>query len=317
MSDILENILSGDEKTETSLLSELISKAALIVKKMDNQVDDRSGVNVGDSNNDDAYLELGSSLKKWARTITHKFDDRVDSKSGKASYREKNVDREIDRIVDKGATLIKGSKFENWFNKLMGKETSKAGTKVATKAGTKTATKAGTKAVTKATTKAGTKVATKAATKAGTKVATKAAAKAGTKMATKLGGKALGKTLLKKVPVLSVVVGTYFAIGRCFKGEWKEAKAEFLSGVAGCIPGYGTAVSVALDVGLVASDLAKASKEQSEENKKSLDDVRRDIAERGENIRKANNSKSSTNAQVSDKKIEMVSQIADSYMERG
>ena len=59
----------------------------------------------------------------------------------------------------------------------------------------------------------------------------------------------------EKVPLFSLVAGTGFAIDRLSKGEYGKAFLEFASGVAGVFAGPGTAGSVAIDAGLLASDL--------------------------------------------------------------
>jgi hypothetical protein len=63
-----------------------------------------------------------------------------------------------------------------------------------------------------------------------------------------------GKTLLKKIPVIGLIVGAGLAISRASKGDWWGALAEVGSGVASLFPGIGTGISAAIDVGLMASD---------------------------------------------------------------
>jgi hypothetical protein len=134
----------------------------------------------------------------------------------------------------------------------------------------KTASKGAAKAATKATAKGATKAATKAATKGAAKAGAKAAAKAGTKAAVKAGAKAgakgLGKSLLKKIPGVSLIAGGIFAAQRALAGDWAGAAAEMASGVAGCIPGAGTAVSAAIDAGLAVKDVHDATKEANAES---------------------------------------------------
>lgn len=134
----------------------------------------------------------------------------------------------------------------------------------------KTASKGAAKAATKATAKGATKAATKAATKGAAKAGAKAAAKAGTKAAAKAGAKAgakgIGKSLLKKIPGVSLIAGGIFAAQRALAGDWAGAAAEMASGVAGCIPGAGTAVSAAIDAGLAVKDVHDATKEANAES---------------------------------------------------
>ena len=125
----------------------------------------------------------------------------------------------------------------------------------------------------------------------------KAGAKLGGKVAAKVGGKAVVKSVVKKIPIISAAAGVGFAVDRCFKGEWVAAGGELLSGVAGCFPGLGTAASVAIDVGLAANDISNAVNDENKTSsvrehaiaearvQKSVKDVQKEIAERGEILR--------------------------------
>ena len=83
----------------------------------------------------------------------------------------------------------------------------------------------------------------------------KLAAGASQKVATEVIQKSLVKSAFKKIPLISLVAGSGFAIDRALKGEYGKAMLEFASGVAGIFPGPGTAASVAIDAGLLADDL--------------------------------------------------------------
>ena len=83
----------------------------------------------------------------------------------------------------------------------------------------------------------------------------KAGRKIGVKSVAKIGGKALGKGLLKKIPFIGLGAGLLFAGQRMMAGDFKGAGLEMLSGVAGTVPGIGTAVSVGLDATLAAKDM--------------------------------------------------------------
>lgn len=62
-------------------------------------------------------------------------------------------------------------------------------------------------------------------------------------------------SLAKKVPILSVFLGLVMGGIRLAKGDKpQKAVAEVMSGVAACFPGLGTAASLALDGGLLATD---------------------------------------------------------------
>ncbi len=97
--------------------------------------------------------------------------------------------------------------------------------------------------------------------KTAAKIAGKAAGKAATKTAAKIAGKAAFKSLLKKIPVVSLAAGCFFAYQRVKEGDWKGACGEIASGALGCVPGIGTAASVAVDAGLAARDIYNASPE--------------------------------------------------------
>lgn len=99
------------------------------------------------------------------------------------------------------------------------------------------------------------KVAEKGAAKAGEKAAVKAGEKVAAKGVAKVGAKAVGKSLLKKIPGVSILAGGAFAAQRAMQGDWLGAGGELLSGVAGTIPGLGTAASVGIDAALAARDM--------------------------------------------------------------
>ncbi|AAL09973.1 unknown, partial [Synechococcus phage S-PM2] len=89
----------------------------------------------------------------------------------------------------------------------------------------------------------------------------KLAPKVGAKSATKLGAKAVGKGLLKKVPGLGLIAGVAFGLDRIINdGDWVGGLAEMASGAASTVPGVGTAVSTAIDVGLAAKDVTTPRK---------------------------------------------------------
>lgn len=81
------------------------------------------------------------------------------------------------------------------------------------------------------------------------KVAKKTGAKLGTKAALKVG--------VKKVPGIGLVFGTIFAGMSAVKGDWQGAGMEFCSGLASCVPGWGTATSFAIDAALIAREAQK------------------------------------------------------------
>jgi len=70
----------------------------------------------------------------------------------------------------------------------------------------------------------------------------------------KIGTGALGKSLLKKIPLLGLGMGAVFAAQRAMKGDIIGAGLEMLSGAASTIPGLGTGVSIGIDAALAAKD---------------------------------------------------------------
>ena len=86
-------------------------------------------------------------------------------------------------------------------------------------------------------------------------LARRAGTRAGTKGAAKIGAKALGKGLLKKIPLIGLGAGLLFAAERAVAGDLTGAALEAASGAAGTIPGFGTAASVGIDAALAGRDM--------------------------------------------------------------
>jgi len=63
------------------------------------------------------------------------------------------------------------------------------------------------------------------------------------------------KSLIKKIPIIGLIAGLGFAGGRALAGDWTGAALEAASGVAGTVPGLGTAASLGLDATLAARDM--------------------------------------------------------------
>lgn len=72
--------------------------------------------------------------------------------------------------------------------------------------------------------------------------------------ATKIASKALIKSAIKKIPLIGLVAGLAFAGQRAVSGDFTGAALELGSGIAGTLPGLGTATSVGLDATLAAKD---------------------------------------------------------------
>jgi hypothetical protein len=68
--------------------------------------------------------------------------------------------------------------------------------------------------------------------------------------------KGLGKSFLKKIPIIGAIAGLGFAASRALEGDWAGAGLEAASGLAGTIPGVGTAASVGIDAALAARDMS-------------------------------------------------------------
>jgi len=88
--------------------------------------------------------------------------------------------------------------------------------------------------------------------------AEEAAKKETTKVIEKTAEKGIGKSLLKKVPLIGLGAGILFGIQRAVEGDYTGAALEIASGAASMIPGWGTAASIALDVGIAARDIKAA-----------------------------------------------------------
>lgn len=177
--------------------------------------------------------------KAVEKTVAHAGTEAVKSSDGIVSALAKAdnaVNQAIDKTIDKGGELLN--------NNAVGRAYEKAAEKVAD---TKVV-----KAVEKTTAKAVEKAANTAIGKAVAKTVTKAA------------GSAIGKSVIKKIPLVSAVAGCYFAWDRIKEGDWKGACGEVASGVAGCLPGLGTGISAAIDVGLAAKDIKTAIDENKQ-----------------------------------------------------
>ena len=75
--------------------------------------------------------------------------------------------------------------------------------------------------------------------------------------------KGVGKSLLKKIPIIGAVAGLAYGANRAMSGDFAGAGMEVASGLAGTIPGVGTAASVGIDAALAAKDAGVFDKEQT------------------------------------------------------
>ena len=146
---------------------------------------------------------------------------------------------------------VVGGKFISKLGKTISKVMGKGGTKVATKAVMKNTGKVVTGAAAQSAVKAGTATATKSVTKNVGKTAAKTVGKTA--------AKSVGKSLVKKIPGVGLLAGLYFAGEKILEGDFAGAGLEVASGAASTIPGFGTAASLAIDAGIAARDISKAS----------------------------------------------------------
>jgi methyl-accepting chemotaxis protein len=111
------------------------------------------------------------------------------------------------------------------------------------------------------------KEATKAA-EAGVKTTAKTGTEAVVKTVAKEGAEAVGKraliktlgqTVLKKIPGVGLLMGLGLGLGRLAQGDIAGAGLEVASGAASTIPGIGTGVSLAIDAGIAARDIHRAT----------------------------------------------------------
>jgi hypothetical protein len=73
-------------------------------------------------------------------------------------------------------------------------------------------------------------------------------------------GKGVFRSLVKKIPVISLIAGTAFTAERAFAGDFTGAALEMLSGLAATVPGLGTSASVGIDATLAARDMGAFDK---------------------------------------------------------
>lgn len=83
----------------------------------------------------------------------------------------------------------------------------------------------------------------------------KAVAKRIARILMKNGVKASTKSVFKKVPGVGAVVGFGYGVARLAEGDVAGAGLDMASGVFSCVPGPGTAISLALDAAGLALDL--------------------------------------------------------------
>ncbi|ASD50412.1 hypothetical protein FDI24_gp131 [Acidovorax phage ACP17] len=85
-----------------------------------------------------------------------------------------------------------------------------------------------------------------------------AAAGSATAETAKIAGKTGLKSLVKKIPVIGLLAGIGFGVKRAVEGDWTGAGMEVASGIAGTVPGVGTAASLGIDAGLAVRDATRS-----------------------------------------------------------
>ena len=165
-----------------------------------------------------------------------KMDDRLDKdskKKNKKAKKDSKRQKKADNIKNQASERV--NKFDNAVDKAANTPNARQTGKALEKKGGKALRKAAGKGV------------------------EKAAGKAAAKTTAKIAGKATLKSILKKIPVVSLAAGCFFGYQRLKEGDWKGALGEVASGTLGCFPGIGTAASVAVDAGLAVRDIHQAT----------------------------------------------------------
>ena len=98
-------------------------------------------------------------------------------------------------------------------------------------------------------------------------VIAKVAVKQSSKQAAKTASKEAAKVTAKGIPFLGLAVGAGFAVWKMAGGDFAGAGREIVSGAVSCVPGPGTAASLAIDASLIAKDIIHVAKE----NKKQME----------------------------------------------
>lgn len=106
---------------------------------------------------------------------------------------------------------------------------------------------------------------------AGKKVAKETGKRLARNVARKGAKKGAKKTVAKTLPFISFFIGLACGAERLYRGQQLEAVGEVVSGIAGCFPGPGTAVSIVIDAVLLAKDIDSIQKEIVDADKNLLE----------------------------------------------
>lgn len=245
--------ISAENKFQAELFLNVFLPAADILKIADVRKENNRKVSVDDVMKNPRFEDACKKILEGKPAEVQEFIlaqarnrvSRVLAQNAKGKDKDKSADGkkrdEAAEEQDLGDNMRRGKK-KNFFKRMKEKIKKRFG-KTSEKAGEKVVGKAGEKGAAKTTGKA----------------AGKAASKAAGKTAGKAVAKATGKSLLKKIPLVGLGVGCYFAWDRIKQGDYAGALGEVASGAAACVPGVGTAVSVGIDVALGGRDVYRAS----------------------------------------------------------
>lgn len=242
--------ISAENKFQAELFLNVFLPAADILKIADVRKENNRKVSVDDVMKNPRFEDACKKILEGKPAEVQEFIlaqarnrvSRVLAQNAKGKDKDKSADEkkrdEAAEEQDLGDNMRRGKK-KNFFKRMKEKIKKRFGKSAQQKAGEKTAAKTTEKTLAKTTGKAAGKTAGKTVGKAVAKTT--------------------GKSLLKKIPLVGLGVGCYFAWDRIKQGDYAGALGEVASGAAACVPGVGTAVSVGIDVALGGRDVYRAS----------------------------------------------------------
>jgi len=101
--------------------------------------------------------------------------------------------------------------------------------------------------------------------------AARAGASAAAPLVVRGAGRIVGRSLIKKIPIIGALAGLLFSAGRLMDGDFLGAGAEVLSGLVSILPVFGTAASIAIDGWLGYRDMTRLSDSQAKLVKSRMD----------------------------------------------
>lgn len=238
--------ISAENKFQAELFLNVFLPAADILKIADVRKENNRKVSVDDVMKNPRFEDACKKILEGKPAEVQEFIlaqarnrvSRVLAQNAKGKDKDKSADEkkrdEAAEEQDLGDNMRRGKK-KNFFKRMKEKIKKRFGKSAQQKAGEKAAAKTTEKTLAKTTGKAAGKTVGKAV------------------------AKTTGKSLLKKIPLVGLGVGCYFAWDRIKQGDYAGALGEVASGAAACVPGVGTAVSVGIDVALGGRDVCRAS----------------------------------------------------------